>query len=107
MKLSANAKAILVAATLLLCSAAVSAPIFAQGNYDVVIVNGRVMDPESGLDAVRNVGIPAGKIRVISRVPLVGKTLIYAQNLEIARIFPASMPTLRTASRPDSGSITR
>ena len=84
MKLSANAKAILVAATLLLCSAAVSAPIFAQGNYDVVIVNGRVMDPESGLDAVRNVGILAGKIRAISRGPLVGKTIIDAKNLVVA-----------------------
>jgi hypothetical protein len=29
--------------------------------YDLVIANGRVMDPESGLDAVRNVGITAGK----------------------------------------------
>jgi len=84
MKLSANAKAILVAATLLLCSAAVSAPIFAQGNYDVVIVNGRVMDPESGLDAVRNVGVLAGKIRAISRGPLVGKTIIDAKNLVVA-----------------------
>ncbi len=84
MKLSANAKAILVAATLLLCSAAVSAPIFAQGNYDVVIVNGRVMDPESGLDAVRNVGVLAGKIRAISRGPLVGKTIIDAKNLVFA-----------------------
>jgi len=84
MKLSANATAILVAATLLLCSAAVSAPIFAQGNYDVVIVNGRVMDPESGLDAVRNVGILAGKIRAISRGPLVGKTIIDAKNLVVA-----------------------
>jgi hypothetical protein len=25
--------------------------------YDVVIKGGRVMDPESGLDAIRNVGI--------------------------------------------------
>ena len=25
--------------------------------YDLVIANGRVMDPESGLDAVRHVGI--------------------------------------------------
>ena len=84
MKLSANAKAILVAATLLLCSAAIAAPIRAQGNYDVVIVNGRVMDPESGLDAVRNVGILAGKIRAISGGPLVGKTIIDAKNLVVA-----------------------
>ena len=31
--------------------------------YDLVIANGRVMDPESGLDAVRHVGILAGKYR--------------------------------------------
>ena len=31
--------------------------------YDLVIANGRVMDPESGLDAVRHVGIRAGKSR--------------------------------------------
>ena len=29
----------------------------AQESYDVVIRSGRVMDPETGLDAVRNVGI--------------------------------------------------
>ena len=31
-------------------------PLFAQ-QYDVVLEDGRVMDPESGVDAVRNVGI--------------------------------------------------
>lgn len=30
--------------------------------YDVVISGGRVMDPESKLDAVRNIGISGGKI---------------------------------------------
>ena len=34
-------------------------------SYDLVIANGRVMDPESGLDAVRNVGIRGGKIAAI------------------------------------------
>ena len=29
--------------------------------YDVAILNGRVMDPESGLDAKNNVGIRAGR----------------------------------------------
>ena len=28
--------------------------------YDLVILNGRVMDPESGLDAIRNVGVKVG-----------------------------------------------
>jgi len=52
--------------------------------YDVVISQGRVMDPESGLDAIRNVGISAGKIRVISTEPLNGKHTIEAKGLVVA-----------------------
>ncbi len=52
--------------------------------YDVVIANGRVMDPESGLDAVRNVGIRSGKIAVISSGPLEGKQTIEARGLIVA-----------------------
>lgn len=33
---------------------------------DVVLVGGRVLDPETGLDAARNVGIRAGRIAVIA-----------------------------------------
>lgn len=53
-------------------------------NYDVVIANGRVMDPESGLDAVRNVGISGGKIRAISANILQGKTTLDAKGLVVA-----------------------
>jgi N-acyl-D-aspartate/D-glutamate deacylase len=53
-------------------------------SYDIVIANGRVMDPESGLDAVRNVGITAGKIRAISVEPLKGKTVLDAKGLVVA-----------------------
>jgi len=84
MKLSANARASIVAAIFFLGSVAVAAPIEAQDTYDAVITNGRVMDPESGLDAVRNVGILAGKIRAISTGSLVGKTKIDAKGLVIA-----------------------
>jgi N-acyl-D-aspartate/D-glutamate deacylase len=52
--------------------------------YDVVIANGRVMDPESGLDATRDVGISGGKIRAISENPLQGKTTIDAKGLVVA-----------------------
>jgi dihydroorotase len=52
--------------------------------YDVVIANGRVMDPESGLDAVRNVGVSGGKIRAISSNALQGKTTIDAKGLVVA-----------------------
>lgn len=55
-----------------------------DGNYDVVIANGRVMDPESGLDGVRNVGISGGKIRAISEDTLQGKTTIEAKGLVVS-----------------------
>jgi N-acyl-D-aspartate/D-glutamate deacylase len=51
---------------------------------DVVISSGRVMDPESGLDAVRNVGIRDGKIVAISEQPLQGKQEIDAHGLVVA-----------------------
>ncbi len=52
--------------------------------YDLVIANGRVMDPESGLDAVRNMGIRGGKIAVISTGPLEGKQTMEARGLVVA-----------------------
>lgn len=55
-----------------------------DGPYDVVIVNGRVMDPESGLDGVRNLGISEGKIRVISGDALQGKLTTDARGLVVA-----------------------
>ena len=56
----------------------------AAGTYDLVIANGRVMDPESGLDAVRNVGIRGGKIAAISSDPLAGKQTIEARGMVVA-----------------------
>jgi dihydroorotase len=52
--------------------------------YDIVIANGKVMDPESGLDAVRNVGISGGQIRAISTEALKGKQTIDAKGLVVA-----------------------
>jgi N-acyl-D-aspartate/D-glutamate deacylase len=52
--------------------------------YDVVILNGRVMDPESGLDAVRNVGVKEGKIAAISEQVLKSTTTIDAKGLVVA-----------------------
>jgi N-acyl-D-aspartate/D-glutamate deacylase len=55
-----------------------------QPSYDVVIANGRVIDPESGLDAARFVGIRNGKIEAISATPIAGKTTIDAKGLVVA-----------------------
>lgn len=52
--------------------------------YDVVLKGGRVMDPESGLDAIRNVGISAGKIAAVSESALHGKVEVDAKGLVVA-----------------------
>lgn len=46
--------------------------------YDLVVANGRVLDPESGLDAVRHIGIRGGKIEAVSNTPLTGGRVIDA-----------------------------
>jgi N-acyl-D-aspartate/D-glutamate deacylase len=46
--------------------------------YDLVVANGRVLDPESGLDAVRHLGIRGGKIEAVSETPLTGVRAIDA-----------------------------
>ena len=56
----------------------------AADSYDLVIRGGRVMDPESGLDAVRDVGISQGKIRTISADPLQGSATLDAKGLVVA-----------------------
>jgi N-acyl-D-aspartate/D-glutamate deacylase len=84
LKHSSYTRAALLVAVYLLSSIAISVSINAQENYDAVIANGRVMDPESGLDAVRNVGIIAGKIQAISAAPLKGKSSIDAKGLVVA-----------------------
>lgn len=52
--------------------------------YDLVIANGRVMDPESGLDAVRHVGIRGRTIETISETPLTGARVIDAARHVVA-----------------------
>ena len=52
--------------------------------FDTVLHGGRVMDPESKLDAVRDVGFRGGRIAAISAKPLRGKTEIDARGLVVA-----------------------
>ena len=52
--------------------------------YDIVIKGGRVMDPETGLDAVRHVGITGDRIARISSLPLEGEKIIDATGLIVA-----------------------
>ena len=52
--------------------------------YDLVILNGRVVDPESRLDAIRNIGISNGKIQAISQKSLRGRTAVNATGLVVS-----------------------
>ena len=52
--------------------------------YDLVILNGHVIDPASGLDAARNIGIKAGRIAAITTNPIRGKDSIDARGLIVA-----------------------
>jgi dihydroorotase len=53
-------------------------------DYDLVVANGRVMDPAAGLDAPRNIGIRAGKIAAVSASPLRGNATVDARGLVVS-----------------------
>jgi len=70
---------VLFAFTLMNCST----PKEAENSHDLVISGGRVMDPESGLDAIRNIGINNGQIAEISENDLSGDQVIEAEGLVV------------------------
>ncbi len=69
--------------------------------YDVVVKGGRVMDPESGMDAIRNVGIRDGKIEAISENALDGDRVIDAGGLVVAPGFVDLHVHQNTVSQSD------
>lgn len=52
--------------------------------YDIVLTGGRVIDPETKLDAIKNVGIVGNRIAQISSEPLKGKEVINVGGLVVA-----------------------
>ena len=66
----------------LLISASLSSG--SQAPFDLVILNGRVIDPESRSDAVRNLGISNGVIKAVSTRNLSGRTVIDARGLVVS-----------------------
>ena len=70
---------------LLLPVLAFAVPVAAQTpTFDVVITGGRVIDPETRLDGIRNVGIRDGKILVVTEAPIRGRSTIDARGLVVA-----------------------
>lgn len=63
----------------------VATPVMAGSReYDVAIIGGRVIDPESGLDAVRNIGVLDGKIAAVTTDSISARTRIDAHNLVVS-----------------------
>ena len=56
----------------------------AEGPFDLVIAGGRVVDPESGLDDVRDVGIRDGRVAAVAEGGLVGSQVLEAAGLVVA-----------------------
>ena len=52
--------------------------------YDVVLRGGRVIDPETGLDAVRNIGVRGDRIVEITDAPLQGRVVVDVSGLVVA-----------------------
>ena len=52
--------------------------------YDRVILGGRVIDPESSLDTVRNIGLLDGRIAIIAAEAIQGRDTIDARGLVVA-----------------------
>jgi N-acyl-D-aspartate/D-glutamate deacylase len=82
-------------------AAAGASPVAAQ-TYDIVLSAGHVMDPESGLDAIRNVGITGDRIMKISAEPLKGKRSIDVHGLTLA---PGFIDLHQHAQDPKSGRL--
>jgi hypothetical protein len=51
--------------------------------FDLVVAGGRVIDPESGLDAIRHLGIRGDRIAAVSTEPLTGRETIDASGLVV------------------------
>jgi N-acyl-D-aspartate/D-glutamate deacylase len=53
-------------------------------SFDLVLAGGRVMDPATGLDAIRHVGIRGSEIAAVSVTPLIGTTTVDVSGLVVA-----------------------
>ena len=67
----------------------------AQESYDLVILNGRVMDPETGRDEIANVGINGDHIAVITTASIQGRKTIDATGHMVAPGFIDILSSIR------------
>jgi len=74
----------IIGAATLICGLLAVAQVAVAQDYDLVILNGRVMDPETMYDGVANVGINDGRIAVITKDKIKGKETIDATGHVVA-----------------------
>ena len=74
----------MIGLSLVIQGAALSAQSATSTSYDRVILGGHVMDPASGLDAVRNIGLLDGRIAAITTGALAGRDTVDARGLVVA-----------------------
>jgi hypothetical protein len=74
--------AIRVAVLLLLCLGL--ARVAGAGEYDLVLSGGRLIDPESGTDAILNIGIQGDRIAIVTDAALSGQELLDVSGLVVA-----------------------
>jgi hypothetical protein len=82
-------------------------------DLDLVILNGRVMDPETKLDAVRNVGIKGGKIVTITEQAIKGSETKRSRGVKRSTpkatwsrpgsSIPTGMPSIHSGERSGFG----
>lgn len=73
-----------IVTTASLLGLSVISPLAMAEPFDTVILNGRVIDPETAFDAVANVGIKDNQISVITQAPIEGKVTIDAAGKVVA-----------------------
>lgn len=74
----------------------------ASDDFDLVILGGRVMDPETRYDAVSNVGMKDGRIAAITEQPISGAETIDATGMVVA---PGFIDTHWHTDRPWSNKL--
>jgi N-acyl-D-aspartate/D-glutamate deacylase len=75
---------VFVAATAASASLAATAARQPSVTFDLVLAGGRVMDPATGLDAVRHIGLRGSEIAAVSPTPLAGKVSLDVGGLVVA-----------------------